>query len=36
MIRKMLLMFGLLVFASLPTRAQDKAELFGGFFLSAV
>ena len=33
MLRKMLLMFGLLVLASLPARAQDldKVELFGGY-----
>lgn len=31
MLRKMLLMLGFLVLASLPVRAQDKAELFGGF-----
>jgi hypothetical protein len=31
MLRKVLLMLGLLVLASLPARAQDKAELFGGF-----
>jgi len=31
MLRKMLLIFGLLALASLPARAQDKAELFGGF-----
>ena len=31
MLRKMLLMFGLLVLVSLPARAQDKAEIFGGY-----
>jgi len=31
MLRKIVLTSGLLVLASLPARAQDKAELFGGF-----
>ena len=31
MLRKMLLMLGLLALASLPAMAQDKAEVFGGF-----
>ena len=31
MLRRILLVFGLSVFASLSAQAQDKAELFGGF-----
>lgn len=31
MVRKMLLMLGLCIFASLSAQAQDKAELFGGY-----
>lgn len=31
MLRRMLLVFGLSVLASLSAQAQDKAELFGGF-----
>jgi hypothetical protein len=31
MLRRMLLMFGLSILASLSAQAQDKAELFGGF-----
>lgn len=31
MLRRMLLVFGLSIFASLSAQAQDKAELFGGF-----
>ena len=31
MLRRILLIFGLSVFASLSAQAQDKAELFGGF-----
>jgi len=31
MVRKLWLLFGLYSISSLPARAQDKAELFGGF-----
>jgi outer membrane protein with beta-barrel domain len=31
MLRKMFLMFGLCVLASLPAQAQDKVEVFGGY-----
>ncbi len=31
MLRRMLLVFGLSILASLSAQAQDKAELFGGF-----
>ena len=31
MVRKLWLLFGLYSISSLPARAQDKADLFGGF-----